>query len=101
MLVRGDIFRGKYRNSFEEPEPFKEGEVTRVKFTLPDVNHTFKTGHRVMVQIQSSWFPLFDRNPQTFTNIYECGEEAFQKATHRIYRSKEYPTNLKLPAINR
>ncbi|MCK5691584.1 MAG: CocE/NonD family hydrolase [Bacteroidales bacterium] len=101
MLVRGDIFRGKYRNSFEEPEPFKAGEVTRVKFTLPDVNHTFKTGHRLMVQIQSSWFPLFDRNPQTFTNIYECGEEAFQKATHRIYRSAEYPTNLELPVINR
>jgi putative CocE/NonD family hydrolase len=101
MLVRGDIFRGKYRNSFEHPEPFKPGEVTRVKFTLPDVNHTFLEGHRIMIQIQSSWFPLFDRNPQTFTNIYECDEEAFQKARHKIYRSSEYPTNLKLPVINR
>ena len=101
MLVRGDIFRGKYRNSFEHPEPFKPGEVTRVKFTLPDVNHTFLEGHRIMIQIQSSWFPLFDRNPQTFTNIYECDEEAFQKAKHKIYRSSEYPTNLKLPVINR
>lgn len=63
MLVRGDIFRGKYRNSFENPEPFTPGEVSRVSFTLPDLNHTFKKGHRVMVQIQSSWFPLFDRNP--------------------------------------
>jgi len=101
MLVRGDIFRGKYRNSFEEPEPFTPGEVTRVKFTLPDVNHSFQPGHRIMIQIQSSWFPLFDRNPQTFTNIYECGEDAFQKASHQIYRSAEYPTNLKLPVINR
>ncbi len=101
MLIRGDIFRGKYRNSFENPEPFKPGEITRVKFTLPDVNHTFLQGHRLMIQIQSSWFPLFDRNPQTFTNIYECDEEAFQKATHRIHRSSDYPTNLKLPVINR
>ena len=101
MLIRGDIFRGKYRNSFEYPEPFKPGEITRVKFTLPDVNHTFHQGHRLMIQIQSSWFPLFDRNPQTFTNIYECDEEAFQKATHRIHRSSDYPTNLKLPVINR
>jgi hypothetical protein len=54
-----------------------------------------------MIQIQSSWFPLFDRNPQTFTNIYSCGEEAYQKATQRIYRSKAYPTNLKLPVINK
>jgi len=101
MLVRGDIFRGKYRNSFEHPEAFKPEEVTRVAFTLPDINHTFVEGHRIMIQIQSSWFPLFDRNPQTFTNIYECDEEAFQKAIHRIYRSSEYPTNLKLPIINR
>ncbi len=101
MLIRGDIFRGKYRNSFAYPEPFKPGEVTRVAFTLPDVNHTFLEGHRIMIQIQSSWFPLFDRNPQTFTNIYECGEEAFQKANHKIYRSSAYPTNLKLPVINR
>jgi putative CocE/NonD family hydrolase len=101
MLIRGDIFRGKYRNSFENPEPFKPGEVTRVAFTLPDINHTFLEGHRIMIQIQSSWFPLFDRNPQTFTNIYECGEEAFQKANHKIYRSSAHPTNLKLPVINR
>ena len=100
MLVRGDIFRGKYRNSFEHPEPFTPSEVTRVKFTLPDVNHTFKKGHQIMVQIQSSWFPLFDRNPQTFTNIYLCGEEAFQKATHRVYRSAEHPTHLKFQVLS-
>lgn len=101
MLVRGDIFRGKYRNSFEFPEPFKPGEVTRVKFTLPDLNHTFQEGHQIMIQIQSSWFPLFDRNPQTFTNIYQCDVSAFQKATHRIYHSTQYPTNLKLPVLIR
>jgi putative CocE/NonD family hydrolase len=101
MLVRADIFRGKYRNSFEKPEPFLPGEVTRVTFTLPDLNHTFQEGHQLMVQVQSSWFPLFDRNPQTFTNIYLCGDEAFQKATHRIYHSSQYPTNVKLPVLNR
>ena len=99
MLVRGDIFRGKYRNSFEHPEPFTPAEVTKVKFVLPDVNHTFKKGHKLMVQIQSSWFPLFDRNPQTFTNIYLCDEDAFQKATHRVYHSSEYPTHLKVADI--
>ena len=99
MLVRGDIFRGKYRNSFERPEPFIPGEVTPVKFSLPDVHHTFKKGHRIMVQVQSSWFPLFDRNPQTFTNIYTCDEAAFQKATHRIHRSEGAGSNIKIPII--
>ena len=100
MLVRGDIFRGKYRNSFEHPEPFVPGEVTSVKFILPDVNHTFLKGHQMMVQVQSSWFPLFDRNPQTFTDIYNCGEDAFKKASHRIYHTPEYPTNLKIYVLN-
>jgi predicted acyl esterase len=99
MLVRGDIFRGKYRNSFEHPEPFVPGEVTKVSFSLPDINHCFLKGHRMMIQIQSSWFPLFDRNPQTFTDIYNCDQDAFRKATHRIYRSPEYPTNLKLQVL--
>lgn len=94
MLVRGDIFRGKYRNSFESPEPFVPGEVTRVKFYLPDVNHCFKKGHRMMIQVQSSWFPLFDRNPQTFTDIYNCDEDAFQKATQRVYRSEEFSSSV-------
>jgi putative CocE/NonD family hydrolase len=99
MLVRGDIFRGKYRNSFEHPEPFTPSEVTSVKFVIPDVNHTFQKGHKIMVQIQSSWFPLFDRNPQTFTNIYLCGEEAFQKARHRVYHTAEHPTHLKFQIL--
>lgn len=60
------LVRGKFREGFEEPKPFVPDEVTRVNFTLPDVNHTFRRGHRIMLQIQSSWFPMFDRNPQTF-----------------------------------
>ncbi|HMK26736.1 MAG TPA: CocE/NonD family hydrolase, partial [Chitinophagaceae bacterium] len=72
MLVRGEIMRGKYRNSFETPEPFKPGKIETVKFDLPDVAHTFKKGHRLMIQIQSSWFPLADRSPQKFLNIYEA-----------------------------
>ena len=75
MLVRGDIFRGKYRNSFEQTGTVCPGGVTRVAFILPDISHAFLKGHRMMVQVQSSWFPLFDRNPQTFTNIYTCEEK--------------------------
>ena len=70
QLVRGEVMRGKFRNSFEKPEPFEPGKPTAVKFTLPDVCHTFRRGHRIMVQVQSTWFPLVDRNPQTFVDIY-------------------------------
>ena len=72
MLVRGEIMRGKFRNSFETPVPFTPNKIEKVKFELPDVAHTFKKGHRLMIQIQSSWFPLADRNPQKFVNIYEA-----------------------------
>jgi len=96
MLVRGDIMRGKFRNSFEKPEPFVSGKITLVKFSLPDINHTFRKGHRLMVQIQSSWFPYFDRNPQKFMNIKKATTEDFQKATHRVYFSKEYPSHIRL-----
>lgn len=85
MLVRGEIMRGKFRNSFEKPEPFVPGKITEVKYTLPDVAHTFKKGHRIMVQIQSSWFPIMDRNPQKFVDIYKCDDSDFQKATIKIY----------------
>jgi putative CocE/NonD family hydrolase len=85
MLVRGDVMRGKYRNSFEHPEPFIPGRPTEVKFTMNDVAHTFKKGHRIMIQIQSSWFPLVDRNPQIFTDIYHAKESDFQKESIRIF----------------
>ena len=94
QLVRGEPFRGKYRNSFEKPEPFQPGEVTKVKFTMPDVLHTFRPGHRIMVQVQSSWFPLMDRNPQTFCDINTCDEKAFQKQTHRVYRDADHPSKI-------
>jgi len=87
-LVRGDVFRGKFRNSFEKPEPFKPEEVSKMTFTMPDVFHTFRRGHRIMAQVQSTWFPLVDRNPQTFVDISRKPED-FQKATQRIYRSAE------------
>jgi putative CocE/NonD family hydrolase len=85
MLVRGEIFRGKFRNSFEKPEPFTPGKVTEVKYALPDVAHTFKKGHRIMIQVQNSWFPLADRNPQKFEDINQAKDSDFQKATMRIY----------------
>lgn len=84
MLVRGEIMRGKYRNSFSKPEAFKPNVPTKVKFELPDVAHTFKKGHRLMIQIQSSWFPLADRNPQQFMNIYQADIKDFKKATIKI-----------------
>jgi predicted acyl esterase len=87
QLVRGDVFRGKFRNSFEKPDPFEPGKVTKIEFEIPDIFHTFRRGHRVMVQVQSSWFPLVDRNPQTFVNIPTAKPEDFQKATQRIHRS--------------
>jgi len=99
QLVRGDVFRGKFRNSFEKPEPFEPGKVTKIEFTMPDVCHTFRRGHRVVVQVQSSWFPLVDRNPQTFVNIPTAKPEDFHKATHRIYRAASAPSALVVPVL--
>jgi putative CocE/NonD family hydrolase len=93
-LVRGDVMRGKFRESFEKPQPFVPGKITPVRFTLPDVYHTFRPGHRLMVQVQSSWFPLVDRNPQTFIDIYTARESDFRKATHRIHRTAEHPSRI-------
>ncbi len=101
MLVRGDVFRGRYRNSFEKPEPFIPGKIEEVKFEMPDVAHVFKKGHRIMVQIQSSWFPLVDRNPQTFTNIYEANDSDFKKSTIRIYHDKTNFSKIILPVLGR
>jgi hypothetical protein len=96
MLVRGEVMRGKYRNSYEKPEPFIPGQVTEVKYEIPDVAHTFKKGHRIMIQVQNSWFPLVDRNPQKFVNIYECSDSDFQKATQRIYHDSKFPSGVKV-----
>ncbi len=87
QLVRGEPFRGKYRKGFEKPEPFVPGEAAVIAYELPDVYHAFRKGHRVMVQVQSSWFPLVDRNPQVFMEIPTATPSDFKKATERVYRS--------------
>jgi putative CocE/NonD family hydrolase len=99
MLVRGEIMRGRYRNSLEKPEPFEPGKISLVKLTLPDVAHTFKKGHILMVQVQSSWFPLADRNPQKYIDIYHAGENDFQKANIRLYHDGESISKLILPVL--
>ena len=99
MLVRGEIMRGKFRNSFEKPEPFTPGKITQVKWELPDVAHTFKKGHRIMIQIQSSWFPLADRNPQKFIDIYKADDSDFQKSTIRVYHEATHPSKIILPVL--
>ena len=99
MLVHGEIMRGKYRNNLEKPEPFVPGKVTAVNFKVGDVAHTFKKGHRIMVQVQSSWFPLVDMNPQTFVNIYKAKKEDFHKSTIRIYHDSKHPSLLILPVL--
>ena len=88
-LLRGEPMRGKFRNNWEHPEPFTPGKLAEVNFIMPDLNHTFRKGHRIMVQVQSSWFPLTDRNPQTFTDIPNARPEDFKPATERIYHSLE------------
>jgi len=100
MLVRGDVFRGRYRNSFSKPEAFVPGKVTEVKYTLNDIAHTFKKGHRIMVQIQSSWFPLVDRNPQQFVDIYHAKNADFIKSGIRVYMSAGAESKIVLPVIN-
>ena len=94
QLVRGECMRGKFRKSLATPEPFSPDKPEEVDYTMPDVFHTFRKGHRIMVQIQSSWFPLVDRNPQTFMDIYRAKPEDFRKATQRVYRSKSLPSGL-------
>lgn len=123
MLVRGEIVRGKYRNALDidsvafyststkamrnyhfstaNPEPFVPGKPTKVRFRIPDIAHTFMPGHKLMVQIQSSWFPLVDMNPQVFTNIYECDDSEFQPCTVSILHSEENPTIIWLPVQKR
>jgi putative CocE/NonD family hydrolase len=87
QLVRGDPLRGKFRNGFDKPQPFTPGKVETVSYSMSDINHTFRRGHRIMVQIQSSWFPLVDLNPQTFVDIPKAKPEDFQKATQRVYHA--------------
>jgi uncharacterized protein len=99
-MVRSEVFRGRFRNSFEKPEPFTPEQVTPVDIALQDILYTFKKGHRIMVQIQSTWFPLVDRNPQKYVeNIYKADESDFIKATHKVYHSPTQPTTLKVKVL--
>lgn len=99
MLVRGEIMRGKFRNSFEKPEAFVPGQITEVKWELPDVAHTFLKGHRIMIQIQSSWFPLADRNPQQFMNIYTANDGDFKKSDIRVYHEPQHMSKIIIPVL--
>jgi putative CocE/NonD family hydrolase len=90
MMVRSEVMRGRFRNSFEKPEPFEPNKKTEVNFQLQDVHHTFKKGHKLQIQVQSTWFPLIDLNPQTYVdNIFEAKEEDFQKQTHKVFHDSE------------
>jgi putative CocE/NonD family hydrolase len=99
MLVRGEVLRGRYRDNPEKPKAFIPGRTTKVTVPLNEVMHTFKKGHRIMVQIQSSWFPLVDRNPQTFVDIAKADAGDFKKATVRVYRNRELPSKVTLSVI--
>jgi uncharacterized protein len=99
MLVRGDVLRGKFRNSLAAPEPFVPDQPTAISFTLQDAFHTFKAGHRIMIQVQSSWFPMIDLNPGTFVRAIEATPEDFRKTVQRVYRSPERPSYVELTVL--
>jgi len=100
LMVSADIFRGRYRESLETPKAIATGKPLLYKFALPTANHIFLPGHRIMVQIQSSWFPLYDRNPQTFIpNIFWAKAGDYKKATQRIYHSPEQSSFIELPVV--
>ena len=101
QLLRGEPFRAKFRDSWTDPAALKRGEGTAVNFTMPDINHTFRKGHRIMVQVQSSWFPLVDRNPQTFTNIPTATPEQFVTATETVYSNADAPSGIELTVLPR
>ncbi|WP_228073585.1 CocE/NonD family hydrolase [Kordiimonas pumila] len=99
MLVGVEVMRAKYRESMSDPKPLKPGKVTPISFNIWDKFHTFKKGHRIMVQVHSSWFPAYDRNPQQFMDIYRATEKDFKTAEHDIYRSVQFPSHLELPVL--
>jgi putative CocE/NonD family hydrolase len=101
QLVRGDVFRGRFRGSFETPQAFEPNKMAQLQFTMPDICHTFRRGHRLMVQVQSTWFPLVDRNPQNFVDIVNAKPEDFQKATQRVYRTANAPSSLTVLVLGR
>jgi len=99
MLLAGEVFRAKYRNSYSNPEPLAPDDPTKIEFSLRDRFHRFLKGHRIMVQVQSSWFPVIDRNPQKFMDIYKARNSDFQRATNKIYRSRRMPSGVKVNVL--
>ncbi len=99
MLVRGEVFRGRYKTGYDKPTAFVPNKVTPINYEMPDIAHTFQKGHKLMIQIQSSWFPLIDRNPQQFVNIFTCDDKDFVKANIRILHNKQYPSHIVLPVL--
>jgi putative CocE/NonD family hydrolase len=99
MLVRGDVLRAKFRNSLERPEPMRPNAATSLRFTLNDAYHTFRAGHRVMIQVQSTWFPMVDRNPGRFMDIWQATEADFGRTTQRVYRSPGAASRVVLPVV--
>ncbi|MEJ2704915.1 MAG: CocE/NonD family hydrolase, partial [Sedimentisphaerales bacterium] len=101
-LIRAEVFRGRFRESYEKPKPFIPNEIAEISFPLWDVLHTFKRGHRIMIHVQSTWFPFIDRNPQKYVlNIFEANEDDFIKVTNRVYRTKQYPSHIKVGVLKR
>jgi uncharacterized protein len=100
LMVAADIFRGRYREGFSTPQPIRPDTPLVYRFALPETNHVFLAGHRIMIQVQSSWFPLYDRNPQTFVpNIFLAKPDDYQKATQRIYHEPEHTSFVQLPVV--
>ena len=102
LMIAGDVFRGRYRKSFEKPEPIVANAVLNYQIGFPANDHVFKKGHRIMVQVQSTWFPVIDRNPQRFVpNIFLAKETDFQKATQRVFRSGQNASYIAVPVIEK
>ncbi len=100
LMVSADVFRGRYRESFEAPKAIAPGEPLAYRFALPTANHVFLPGHRVMVQVQSSWFPLYDRNPQTFvSSIFDAKPEEYRKAVQRVFHAPGKESFVELPVV--
>jgi hypothetical protein len=99
QLVRAEVMRGKFREGLDKPKPFEPGKPTLVKFSLPDANHTFRPGHRIQVQVQSSWFPLVDRNPQTFCDIYAAKDSDFKAQTHKVFYDDTHPSKVSVRVV--
>jgi predicted acyl esterase len=98
LMIADEVFRGRFRQSFENPKPLVPGRVEEYVIDLHTNDHCFLRGHRIMVQVQSTWFPLIDRNPQTFVpNIFQASEGDYRPATQQIYRSRQFPSSIELP----